>query len=603
MRYGLNNNYELSLVRLNALQGLIFFLALVIIVRLFYLQVIRHDYYLAAGLEQRAIVKELSPERGRIYALAGQDSSELYPLTVNNIYYEISVDPAKISRPQNITDILGEVLELDETVKTEILAKIKKEDRRYELIVKEASPEQVERLQKALEELRLDINKNQDTGQEVKNLSELGVNFIKHVLRYYPDGENSAHILGFLGYGPDGYSRAGSYGLEAYFEKELAGDIGSLSGEKDVAGRLLTQDSLRLQTNGADLILTIDKNVQYLACQALARAVPRYQAESGTVIVMESSTGAIRAMCNYPGFDPNKYNEVENSQVYNNNGVYLAYEPGSVMKVIAMAIAIDQGRVSPSTLYNDEGKVRFAGGEVIENADRQAHGWVDMKEVLTSSLNTGIVFATAEINNTIFNDYMEKFGFGKVTGITISQESVGDISALAKKGDIYKATASFGQGITVTPLQMLVAANVIADRGLLVKPYIVLEIRYADGRIEKFEPEVIRQVIEPSTASQVAAMMVNVVDDGHARQAQVPGYYVAGKTGTADVPNPQTKRYDSGKTIHTFVGFAPHENAKFTVITRLDNPQVGRFAESTAVPLFGAIAKSLLEYYQIAPNR
>lgn len=602
MRYGLNN-YESSSVRLNALQGLIFFLALLIIVRLFYLQVIKHDYYLAAGLEQRAIVRELAPERGQIYALAGREGGELHPLVINNISYEVSVDPAKIQRPQNITDILAAGLELEEAARSEVLVKVKKGDRRYELIAKEVPPVKIEKLQRDLEALRQEVNLGRPTGEQVKNLSELGVNFVKHVLRYYPDADNGAHILGFLGYGPDGYSRVGSYGLESYFENELAGNVGSLSGEKDVAGRLLAQDSLQLQKNGADLILTIDKNVQYLACQALAKAVPRYEAERGSIIIMESSTGAIRAMCNYPSFDPNKYSEVEDNQIYNNNAVYLAYEPGSVMKAIAMALAIDQGRVSPSTLYNDEGELRFARGEVIKNSDLKAHGWVDMKEVLTTSLNTGIVFATSEISNAIFKDYMEKFGFGKVTGITISQESAGDISALAKKGDIYKATASYGQGITVTPLQMLAAANVIANRGLLVKPYIVSEIRYEDDRIEKFEPEVIRQVIEPSTASQVAAMMVNVVDQGHAQQAQVPGYYIAGKTGTAQVPNPETGRYDPDKTIHTFIGFAPHENAKFTVITRLDYPKIGRFAESTAVPLFGEIAKSLLEYYQIAPNR
>lgn len=604
MHYGrLNNSDSISSLRLNALQGVIFFLSAVIIGRLFYLQIIKHDHFLQAGLAQRAVLEELSPERGKIYALAGDKNSELYPLASNNIYYDISVDPTKVTRPQNLTDIFGAVLGLDDATKAQVLSKIKQTDRRYESIAKEVSKEKEESLRVALEQLRLEVNEDQGTAKPLQNLADLGVNFKKTVWRYYPDHQDGAHILGFLGYGPDGRSRVGSYGLEAFFEQELSGNKGSRSGEKDITGRLISEDNLHPQRNGADLLLTIDRNVQYAACQALAKAVPLYQADGGTVIVMESATGAIRAMCNDPGFDPNEYNQVESSEVYNNNAVYQAYEPGSVMKAVAMAIAIDQGKVSPNTIFEDKGEVRFARGEVIKNSDRQAHGVVDMKEVLTSSLNTGIVFATAEVSNAIFKDYMEKFGLGKATGITISQESVGDISALAKKGDIYKATASFGQGITVTPLQMISAINVIANRGALVKPYIVGQINFPDGQSQKFQPEVVRQVIQPSTAAQLAAMLVNVVDNGHAQRAAVPGYYIAGKTGTADVPNPQTKGYDSGKTIHTFVGFAPHENAQFIVLTKLDNPQTGRFAESTAVPLFGEIAKYLLEYYQIAPNR
>ncbi|PWB38739.1 MAG: hypothetical protein C3F02_02415 [Parcubacteria group bacterium] len=604
MPYGLVNSGDaISPRRLNALQGVIFFLMIVIVGRLFYLQIIRHEDLLQAGLAQRAVVEELSPERGSIYALAGDNSVDFYPLAVNNVNYDINADPAKISRPQNITDIFASVLGLDDTAKAEIFAKLKKTDRHFETIAKQIPKEKEEQLRQALEQLRTDINQSDPGAKPITSLAEMGVNFNKTVLRYYPDKQDGAQVLGFFGYGQDGYSRVGSYGLEGFFEQELSGAKGSLTGEKDVKGRLINQENVSPRQNGANLVLTIDRNVQYAACQALAKALPLYQADSGTIIVMESSSGAIRAMCNYPSFDPNEYNKVDSPDVYNNNAVYAAYEPGSVMKVIAMAIAIDQGKVTPNTTFDDKGEVKFKGGEIIKNADLKAHGVVDMKEVLASSLNTGIVFATADISNTIFKDYMEKFGFGKATGITISQESAGDISALAKKGDIFKATASFGQGITVTPLQMIAAVNVIANRGSLLRPYIVSQINWPDGQVQKFQPEVVQQVIQASTAAQLAAMMVNNVDNGHAQAAKIDGYYLAGKTGTADVPNPQTKRYDSGKTIHSFIGFVPHENAKFIMLTKLDNPQTGRFAESTAVPLFADIAKYLLEYYQIAPSR
>jgi len=318
---------------------------------------------------------------------------------------------------------------------------------------------------------------------------------------------------------------------------------------------------------------------------------------------METQTGALRAMCNYPSFDPNKYNEVENVNVYNNNAVYHNYEPGSVMKSLSMAIAIETEKVSPDTLYNDEGEIKFAGGHIIRNSDLKAHGLVDMTEVLASSLNTGIIFATFEIHNKVFEDYMKKFGFGEYVNIGISQDSKGDISKLSKKGDIYKATSSYGQGLTVTPLQMLNAINVLANDGNLVQPYIINKIKYEDEIIKTFEPEIIRKVVSNHTASTLAAMMVNVVDSGHAIKAGVEGYYIAGKTGTAQVVNKDTGRYDINKSIHNFVGFAPVDNPKFTMITKLDYPTAARFSADTAAPLFGEIAKFLLAYYNIPPSK
>jgi stage V sporulation protein D (sporulation-specific penicillin-binding protein) len=596
-----NNNHQISSVRINILQGGIFFLMLLMVAKLFYVQIIQHDYYAQQGAEQRSVIRDIQPERGRIFSLTDSVStSDLYPLAVNKVYYEVGIDPSKIDRPQNLTDIFVEMLELEEE---EVLAKVKKDSKRYELIAKEVPREKAEELQNRLEELRFDINKERSEEEQFKNLEEVGISFTKHVLRFYPDRDIGAHVLGFLGYGNDGYSRVGKYGLEGYFEGDLAGNFGQVIGETDIAGRLLADNDGKPVQNGADLVLTIDRTVQYATCKALEKAVARYEAESGTVIIMDTETGAIRAMCNYPSFDPNNYSEVESADVFNNNATYHAYEPGSVMKSIAMAIAIDQGKVSPDSTYNDEGEIKFAGGQVIRNAGSKKYGWVDMKEVLAASINTGIIDATSDINNKIFEDYMQKFGFGEKVGVNISQDSKGDISSLSKRGDIYKATGSYGQGLTVSPLQMVNAINAVANRGRLVQPYIVSQIRYSDDIVEDFEPEVIREVISSGTAAQISAMMVNVVDSGHAAKAAVEGYYVAGKTGTAQVANPDTGRYFVDKTIHNFVGFAPNENPKFTMITKLDYPSAARYSADTAAPLFGEIAKFLLEYYQIPPNR
>lgn len=596
--------YQLSSFRINALFLGIFFLMALIVVRIFYLQIISHDYYFNLGLNQRAVVKDLKPERGRIFALTGGQSQEdLYPLAINKVYYEVSVDPSKITRPQNVSDIFASILGFDDVKKQETLDKIKKQGRFYELIAKEVPEEKVEELQRLFEELKLDINKDKKPSEQLKTLFDLGINFDKNVLRFYPDKDLGAHILGFLGYGDDGMERVGKYGLESYFEKDLAGFSGQVIGEKDLAGRLLSSDDGVAAKDGADIVLTIDRSVQYSACKFLEKSVAIHNAQSGTVIIMETETGAIKAMCNYPSFDPNEYNKVDDAIVYNNWAVYDSYEPGSVMKSIAMAIAIDQGKVTPDTLYDDKGEVKFAGGFVVKNSDLKAHGIVDMKEVLSSSLNTGMIFATSEVNNKIFEEYMKNYGFGEKTGLLIEQEGSGDISALSKSGDIYKATASYGQGLSVTPLQMVSAINAIANQGELMKPYIVKEIRYINGDKKEFNPNTLRRVINKSTAAQISGMMVHVVDVGHSKKAGVEGYYVAAKTGTAQVANPNTGRYYTDRTIHTVVGFAPNENPKFTMITKLNYPKTAAFAESTAAPLFGEIAKFLLEYYQIAPSR
>ncbi len=602
MNISRNNQEHLVAFRINILQGLIFLFILVIIGRLFYLQIIKHDYYWQLGLGQRVVEEELAPERGRIFALASQDASDgFYPLAVNKIYYEVALDPKLITRPQNIADILGKNLEIDINV---IKEKALRTDRRYELIAKNVSEEKVKQIKDELQAIFEEINNDPKNTEKLTSLESLGVTFKKNVLRFYPDKDISAHIVGFLGFADDGIKREGKYGLEAYFNDELSGISGKIKGERDQRGVLLADSQASQARPGLDIVLTIDHTVQYKACQALQKAVLNHLADSGTVIVMESNTGAIRAMCDYPSFDPNDYGKVESPDVYNNLAVFQNYEPGSVMKAISLAIAINENKVTPDTSYEDTGEVKFAFNQVIRNAGNKQYGWSDMKKVLAFSINTGVIFATHDIPNKIFHRYMENFGFGKTTDILLSQESKGDISSLEKKGDIYKATASYGQGVTVTPLQMINAFNVLANRGNLMQPYIVKELRYDDQTIESYESKIVRQnVISPSTASQLAAMLVNVVDGEHAVKARVPGYYVAGKSGTAQVANIGTKKYDANVTIHSFIGFAPASQPKFTLLVKLDNPKTAQYSEGTAIPLFGEIAQFLIQYYKIPPER
>jgi cell division protein FtsI/penicillin-binding protein 2 len=602
MNIGRNNQEQTIAFRINVLQGIIFLFVLIIIGRLFYLQIIKNNYYVTMGLNQRVVDQEVMPERGRIFALASQDEGdELYPLAVNKVYYEVAIDPKIISRPQNIADILAKNLEIDINIVKEKTALT---DKRYEIIAKNVTEEKVKNIKNELTALLADVNKGKSGKDKILNIDGLGVIFKKSVLRFYPDKEVGSHILGFLGFGPDGIKREGKYGLEAYLDNELSGLSGKITGEIDQKGVLLGDSKAEGAKPGVDVVLTIDHTIQYKACQALQKAVNAHSADSGTVIVMEPETGAIRAMCDYPSFDPNDYGKVDSPDVYNNLAVFQNYEPGSVMKAISMAIAINEKKVTPETSYEDTGAVKFAFNQVIRNAGDKKYGWSDMKKVLAMSINTGVVFATQDVPNKIFHGYMENFGFGKPTNILLSQESEGNISSLEKKGDIYKATASYGQGITVTPLQMINAFNVLANHGSLMQPYIIKELRYNDQVVETYKPKIMRQnVVSPTTASQLSAMLVNVVDGEHAVKARVPGYYVAGKSGTAQVASIGAKKYDSSVTIHSFIGFAPASKPKFTLMVKLDNPKTAQYSEGTAIPLFGEIAQFLIQYYKIPPER
>ena len=356
------------------------------------------------------------------------------------------------------------------------------------------------------------------------------------------------------------------------------------------------------------MILTINRTIQWAACQKLNETALRHGADGGSIIIMEPQSGAILAMCSWPNYDPNNYNDVEDINIYNNPVVFGAYEPGSIFKPITMAASLDQGKVEPDTTYYDHGQIEITGWpKPISNSDFEshgAHGMVDMNTVLVESLNTGAIYAMKQAGDKVFAEYVKEFGFGEKTGIELATENAGDIRNLTVKKikPIDSAVASFGQGITTTPLQMITAYAAIANGGVLVKPYLVRKIINADGSESITQPKQIKRVISERTSLLLSAMLVNVVDNGHATHAGVDGHYVAGKTGTAQVASKDKKGYGD-KTIHTFVGFAPVEEPKFVMLVKLDDPKSVDFAASSAAPLFGELAEFMLNYWQVEKER
>lgn len=622
----------------------IFFLAFVgiITLRLFNLQVVNAGFYEQLASGQHAFYRELFADRGSVIVKDWKESNEFLAAT-NEPRAFIYADPRRIEDPEAAAFAIGEILGYEKPTPEEyqpkedvaedgpdrpssILEGIE-EDVEVEVIEDPDTPAEEEEQQDAEtekpeeEEKPNDIlllierfskeddpyepiarNVDEDTLDKILDLGIDGIEYVLEDGRSYPESNLGGHVLGFVGVDDEG-EKVGSYGIEGYFNEFLSGINGFLDTQTDISGRWIGVGARKIQPakDGGDIVLTLDRTIQFTACQALSDGVERYQADGGAVVIIEPKTGRVMAMCSSPDFDPNNYSEVEDVSVYNNRAIFEAYEPGSVFKPLVMSAALDQGVVTPTTLFNDTGEEKI-DVYTIRNSDLKAHGLVTMTEILQESLNTGMIHVMRLITGPTMLSYIEDFGFGSYTGIELSTESAGTIDALYKDSEIYYATASYGQGITVTPIQLAAAYAALANGGKLMKPYIVEEMRADDGTVEKTRPEFIRQVVSSKTATTSGAMMVSVIEEGHAKLAAVPGYYIAGKTGTAQVAGSGGK-YLEGVTKATFVGFGPVEDPVFAMVVMLDHPRTSPWAADTAAPVFGEIADFLLHYLEVAPRR
>ena len=548
-----------------------------VIVRLFALQVLGHSYFQSLAENQHQLYKDLIPARGKIFIHTGKNGEELIE-AVGNIQKDlVYAVPPEIIDKEKTAKLLGQILEIP---KAEILTKISEDERKW-VALKKQLPESV-----SLGVTKLDLP---------------GIYLQPEDYRFYPEKNLASQVLGFLAY--EGDKRTGQYGIERYFEDILAGQPGSLLQEKDANGGWITGGIRKLEpaVPGGDIVLTINRAIQFQAESILSKTVRENDADSGSIVVLDPGTGAVLAMANYPDFDPNIFNEVQDPVVFRNLIVTDAYEPGSVFKPFTMAAALDWGAISPEDTFEDTGSVQV-NDRIIKNANEKTFGIQTMTQILEQSINTGAVYLQQKAGRENFAETIKKFGFGKQAGITLPGESAGDLRNLTRNADIDYATASFGQGITVTPLQLAQGYAAIANQGKMMKPYIAESIRTKDGIVQT-EPEEVGPAVSPKTADIVAAMLVSVVENGHGKRAAVPGYYLGGKTGTAQVARADSPGYDPNLSIGTFAGFGPIEDPKFVIVVKIDNPKTVRFAESTAAPAFGELAKFLLDYFQIRPTR
>lgn len=560
-------------------------IVLVIMIRLFVLMILQHGFYVALAAGSHEIYSQLFPQRGEIF---GQDSrtGEEYPLAINKDMFLVYADTRLITDDETAEDVaekLAEVFSYDDEKKLEVFMKLQKRDDPYEPIEQKVEESVVDRL---------------------KEMNLAGIGFVRKPHRFYPETNLAANVIGFVGKDEEGRD-VGRYGIEGYWQKELGGDGGFFEGFRSAVGSWipLAGKNFKEAEDGADILLTIDRTVQYKACERLRAARDEYGAQSASLIIMDPYTGAIRSMCSLPDFDPNIYNEVESIDIYNNTTIFTPYEPGSIFKPIGMAAVLEEELVTPESTFRDPGSRGGICSKPIKNSDDKVYEIETMSGILENSINTGMVYVAEKLGKKKFRSYVEDFGFGIKEGVELDSEVTGTIDSLSQnKGDeidCYAATASFGQGITATPLQMVTAFSAIANGGKLMKPYIVQEIRYSDGKKEKIQPKEIKRVIAGRTASLLSGMLVNVVDSGHAGLAGVDGYYVAGKTGTAQIAGPGGY---TDETNHSFVGFAPVDAPAFVMIIKFEKPKRA-YSATTAAPVFGDIAKFLLQYYQVAPER
>jgi cell division protein FtsI/penicillin-binding protein 2 len=550
--------------RLVVLVAILIIGALVIVGHLVYYQIIMHQELAEKATEQREWEKELSPERGTIFDSTG------HPLAINLVQWDISASPPLIANPDELADRLADLLDLP---RDEIYAKLTTQ-----------APW-----------VQLALHRSQEVGEAVLSLDASGITCERHPLRIYPEGELIAHAVGFVN-----DTGVGFYGVEGYYNQRLKGTEGKREIEQDPAGAeipLPPQDEL-MPKPGTSLILTLDRNIQFIITEELERSVEEYQADSGTVVVMNPKTGAILAIANYPAYDPNDFAAADSSLLADAS-ISKIWEPGSIFKIVTWAGGLDSGTISPGTTVYDTG-AREVGGRVIQNWDRQGRGLVTMTDGLAQSLNTVAAFISTSMGKDTFYTYLRRFGFGNLTGIDLDSEGPGMIRLPGDPNwfpsDL--GTNAFGQGIAVTPVQMLAAASAVANEGLLMKPYIVRQF-VTEDKVVSVEPMAVRQTISAETAQTLTGMMVQVVDR-EAKMAQVPGYRIAGKTGTAQIPT--AYGYDPTDTIASFIGFAPADDPQFAILIKLDRPRASPWANNTAAPTFKAIAERLFVYMQIPPD-
>lgn len=591
-------------------------------------QVIGHEKFETMAEQQLIEDKRLPSSRGTIYASDGSILALDEP--VWGVYASISTDEEERERfnkqRESFIQIVTQILDVD----AEELDKKLDEDFRYVLIKNYISSEKKKELEEKKKELEEEQTENKSEAQKVANEMEksgtdedtinkylavqyeeiemvglFGLHFEREEKRIYPDGRLASHILGFVGKSEEGED-VGQYGLEGYYAGDLLGKEGFKYEEKDSRGNVIMTGEYDpvLPRQGKNIVLTIRPNIQATVEKYLEKGVKKHEAKSGSAIVLDPNTGEIIAMANYPDYDPNLYFNEEDATVFKNKAISDVYEYGSVNKVLTVSMALEEGKITPNTICNDD-------KGYIEILDKKIYTWDKMpdgsqrpKDVLKNSNNVCAAKFGLKVGIDRNYEYLKKFGIGDFLGIGLQDEATSYLKPLGYWNELDLATSAFGQTISATPLQVVSAVSTIANDGKRMRPFIVKELYDEEESIE-IKQEVASSPISVDTARKVQDMMRAVVTGGEAHgwfDKEVPNYSIAGKTGTAQIPYPDKVGYYKDRTNATFVGFSPVHGAKMIMIVRLEEPGTNQYAASTAVPVWIDIYKNVAMELGIAPE-
>jgi cell division protein FtsI (penicillin-binding protein 3) len=538
----------------------IMFAAMLIVGRLVAFQVVQGAHWKEMGEELQRVNVIARPDRGLIYDRNGS------VLAGNSADYQIGVSPSLLT-PAVAEEMATALAPLLQKPRYEILGALQA-DQLYMMLSGRVAP---------------------DVAEAIRELGFSGIQIDPLPRRIYPQGKLLCHVLGYVD-----FNGVGGAGVEGYYQQELAGEAAS-----DVRSiSPLTPQRSVIAREGSDLVLTIDRSVQYLVERHLERAIWEHGARSGSIIVINPRNGEILAMANYPCYSPYHFYE-EDPALLTNPSVSRQYEPGSVMKLVTMAAALDSGVVTPTSTYYDSGVIEV-GGHRTYNWDRSGPGTVDMTTLLSRSLNVGAATIATWMDPETYYTYLERFNFGRPTGIDLMAEASGTMHLPGSPfwTESFIATNSYGQGIAVTPLQMAVSATPLANGGQLMQPHVVREI-HSGGRIYVHQPTVLSQAVSRETASQLNTMAITAVQH-ETLTAQVEGYTIAGKTGTAEIP--ENGVYLSDATIGSFIGWLPADDPELLLLIKLDRTTSSQWGSLTAAPVFSELVSELVVLLNIPPD-
>ncbi len=539
-----------------------------VVVRAFYLQIVKKVDWIKIADRQHQKIVPLTPARGTIYDSTG--SAMAASIEMDSCFAE----PDRIDDVHQVAARLSPLL----SIARQQLEKKLNSNRSFVWLQRYITPDLV---------------------RKINDLDIEGICFVKESRRFYPNSEVAAHVIGFTGLDPQGLE-----GIELKYNSLILGSTGYLVTERDALGRdiALKGQVIKKSSKGANVFLTLDKNIQYIAEKELAKAVIGNRANAGVALVMEPQTGKILAMANYPNFNPNSYHKYP-AQSLRNRAVVDCFEPGSTLKVFLVAAALEEKLVSPNDSFNCENGSYSIGGRTIH--DTHKYGTLKVSEILKYSSNIGAAKIGSRLGQQRLYSYLKNFGFGARTEIELPGEVAGLVKARGQWYGIDLATISFGQGISISALQLAAAISAVANGGYLVKPYLVDRISDDTGNVlQQFSPQIRHRVISPQTAHALTKMMEGVTDEGGTGvKASVEGYAVAGKTGTAQKVDPLTRSYSANKRIGSFVGFVPAEHPRLTILVVIDEPKTSSYGGVVAAPAFSEIALQTLCYLKVAPSK